>query len=214
MKALLVNGSPNQKGNTYVALRAAADALEAEGVEAEIYQIPAGPVRGCAACGVCKTNGGNRCAFDGDAVNAILDKMEGADALIIGSPVYYASPNGQLLSVLDRVFFAGAAGAAFAGKPGAAVCAARRGGATATLDALQKYFPISGMPIVPATYWPMVHGGAPGEAIRDEEGVQAAQMVGKTTAWLLKCIEAGRAAGIAYPEAPGGKKVWTNFIRA
>lgn len=211
MKALLINGSPHKQGNTGIALGYAADALRGEGIEAEIYQIPHTPVRGCSACGVC-TKGGGRCAMDGDAVNVILEKMAEADALILGSPVYYASPNGQLLAVLDRVFFAGGP-ALFAGKPGAAVCAVRRGGATATLDALQKYFIISGMPIAPSTYWPMIHGADPGEARGDEEGVQEMQMVGMTIAWLLKCIEAGRQSGISYPQPPGGEKIFTNFIR-
>ena len=211
MKTLLINGSPHEKGSTYTALRFVADALEGEGIEAEIYQIPNVPVRGCTGCHTCKQKNTNRCVFEDDAINLIIEKMEGADALVLGSPVYYAAPNGQLLAVLDRVFFAGRGG--FTGKPAAAICVARRGGTTATLDVLQKYFTISGMPIAPSTYWPMAHGTSGEEVAQDTEGVQTMQMVGKTVAWLLRCIEAGKAAGITYPAVPGGEKIMTNFVR-
>jgi len=211
MKVLLINGSPNERGSTFTALRFVSEALEEEGVEAEIFQIPRAPVSGCRACFACRAKGNNRCVIDGDAVNIILEKMEGSDALVLGSPVYYAAPNGQLLAVLDRVFFSG--GGTFAGKPAAAVCAARRGGATATLEVLQKYFTISGMPMAPSTYWPMIHGMGAEEVVRDEEGVQVMQMLGKNIAWLIKCIDAGKKAGVFQPDVPGGEKVSTNFIR-
>ena len=210
MKVLLVNGSPKEKGCTYTALKFVADEIEAAGIEAEIYHIPNDPIRGCIGCGGCSKAGDGRCVFKGDAVNEILEKMETSDALIIGSPVYYASPNGHMLAVMDRVFFAGKN---FAYKPGAAVCSARRGGTTATLDALSKYFPISGMPIIPSTYWTMVHGQTPEDVKKDEEGVQVMQMLGRNAAWMLKSIEAGKAAGIETPEISGGVKAWTNFIR-
>ena len=211
MKVLLINGSPKAKGNTTIALDLVAEALEEEGIETDHIRVPKDPVQGCRGCGVCRTNDKGRCTFDGDIVNEILDKMENADALVLGSPVYYAAPNGQLLSVLDRVFFAGSVSEVFAGKPGAAVCAARRAGTTATLEVLQKYFTISGMPIVPSTYWPMIHGMAPGEAVHDAEGVQVMQVVGKNLAWMLKCFEAGKEAGIIYPKV--AEKVRMNFIR-
>jgi len=211
MKTLLINGSPHDKSSTYTALRLVSDSLEEEGVETEIYKIPNVPVTGCFGCARCRTSGKNRCMVDGDVVNDIIDKMTASDALVLGTPVYFASPNGQLISVLDRVFFAGKE--YFAGKPGAAVCVARRGGTTAALEVLQKYFTICGMPIAPSTYWPMAHGMSGEEVMRDEEGVQIMRMIGKTTAWLLKCIEAGKSSGIAYPELPGGEKVSTNFIR-
>ena len=210
MKTLLINGSPHKNGSTAAALRLVADALEEEGIETEIYQIPPA-VQGCAGCFRCKESGANRCVFDDDEVNGIIGKIEEADALVLGTPVYFSGPTGQLLAVLDRVFFAGRA--SFTGKPGAAVCALRRGGATATLEVLQQYFTISGMPIAPSTYWPMAHGMSGGEVLKDGEGAQAMQMVGKTIAWLLNCIEAGKAAGIVYPEIPGGEKISTNFIR-
>jgi len=211
MKVLLINGSPKTNGNTTIALGLVTEALEEEGIETEHIRVPKDPVQGCRGCAVCRDSGSGRCAFDGDIVNEILDKMESADALVLGSPVYYAAPNGQLLSVLDRVFFAGSVSEVFPGKPGAAVCAARRGGTTATLDVLQKYFIISGMPIVPSTYWPMIHGMAPGEALHDTEGVQVMQVIGKNLAWMLKCIEAGKKAGIFYPKT--AEKIRMNFIR-
>jgi multimeric flavodoxin WrbA len=213
MKTLLINGSPNKNGSTFTALKFIEDSLGEEGVEAEIYQIPKEPIAGCVACYACKSSGSGRCAVTNDAVNIILEKIENADALVIGSPVYYAAPNGHLISALDRVFFAGSVAGLFQGKPAAAVCAVRRGGATATLEVLQKYFVISGMPIAPATYWPMIHGVNADEVVFDKEGVQAMQMLGKTIAWMLKCFDAGRSAGIKYPAAPGGKKIMTNFIR-
>ena len=214
MKTLLINGSPHEKGSTWTALRAVADSLEAEGSETEIYQIPFVPVLGCSGCRSCKKTMNNRCSVDGDAVNVILEKMERSDALVIGTPVYYAAPNGHLLAVLDRVFFpCGYIGSVFSGKPASAVCVARRGGTTATLEVLQKYFTIAGMPIVPSTYWPMAHGTSGEEVLRDGEGIQTLQMVGKTLVWLMKCIAAGTASGVEYPGFRGGDKVWTNFIR-
>jgi multimeric flavodoxin WrbA len=210
MKVLLVNGSPHPAGCTFTALDIVANAIEAEGIETEIYQIPNDAILGCISCGACMRNKNNRCAFDGDAVNVILEKLETSDAFIIGSPVYYASPNGHMLAVMDRVFYAGNQ---FNGKPGAAVCSARRGGTTATLDALNKYFPINGMPIVPSNYWTMVHGNRPEEVLQDQEGVQIMELLGKNTAWLLKSIEAGKAAGLKLPEPSDGRKVMTNFIR-
>jgi len=211
MKALLINGSQHAEGSTYTALTIVANSLAEEGVESELIQIPTGPVSGCRGCYYCKVSNKNRCVIDDDPINTIIGQIEAADALVIGSPVYYASPNGQLLSVLDRVFFSGRT--AFTGKPGAAICVARRGGTTATIDVLQKYFTISGMPIAPSTYWPMAHGQSGEEIMRDDEGVQIMQMTGKTIAWMLKCIEAGKAAGIEYPANPGGDKIYTNFIR-
>ena len=211
MKALLINGSPHKNGSTSAALRLVADSLEEERIEAEIYHIPHTAAIGCIACCRCKGTNENRCASADDAANVILEKMEGSDAFVIGSPVSYASPNGLLLSILDRVFFAGSV--LFAGKPGSAICVARRGGTTATLEVLQKYFTISGMPMAPSTYWPMAHGMSGEEVMKDEEGVQIMQMAGKTLAWMLKCVEAGKEKGIVYPTPPGGEKIFTNFIR-
>jgi multimeric flavodoxin WrbA len=212
MKALLINGSPHKSGCTYTALKAVCEELNANGVETEIYQIPVKPISGCIDCGACLRLRNNRCAIEGDAVNIIIEKIKTADALVLGSPVYYASPAGQLLAILDRVFFAGGRDI-FATKPAAVVCSARRAGTTATLDVLMKYLIISGMPVVPSTYWPMVHGKAADDVLADKEGLQTMKALGRNMAWLLQCIEAGRAAGIKDPRVPGGEKVWTNFIR-
>ena len=211
MKALLINGSPRKNGCTYTALNFVAEELNANGVETEIFQIPAKPISGCIACRTCM-NLQNQCSIKDDIVNVIIEKMQAADALVIGSPVYFASPAGQLFTVLDRVFFAGGKDV-FANKPGAVVCSARRGGTTATLDAMMKYFCISGMPTIPSTYWPMVHGSEAEDVLSDKEGIQSMRALGANMAWLLKCIAAGRAAGIEDPKIPGGEKVWTNFIR-
>ena len=135
--------------------------------------------------------------------------MEQSDALIVGSPVYYAAPNGSLISMLNRMFYAGSAG--FAHKPGAAVVSARRAGTTSALNVLNEYFTISQMPIVSSQYWNMVHGNTPDEVRQDIEGMQIMRSVGHNMAWILRCIEAGRAAGINPPV--GEPPIRTNFIR-
>ena len=207
MKVLLLNGSPHPHGCTFTALSEVAKTLEENGVEAEILQIGAKPVRGCIACGGCAGKG--RCAFGDDIVNTLIEKMEQADGFIVGSPVYYASANGAVECILDRAFYAG--GKAFVHKPAAAVASARRAGTTATLDELTKYFTISQMPVVSSTYWPMVHGGKAEDVAKDEEGLQIMRNLGRNMAWLLKCIEAGKQAGVQVPEAE--RQYRTNFIR-
>ena len=157
MKVLLLNGSPHANGCTRAALAEVERALQAEGVETECLHVAAKPVRGCIGCGGCAKT--HRCVFGDDAVNACIGALAQADGLVVGSPVYYASPNGTVLSLLDRVFYAGSCYAAH--KPAAAVVSARRGGTTAALDVLTKYFTISQMPVVSSTYWPMVHGNRP-----------------------------------------------------
>lgn len=207
MKVLLLNGSPHPHGCTFTALSEVAKTLEENGVETEILQIGAKPVRGCIACGGCAGKG--RCAFGDDIVNTLIEKMEQADGFIVGSPVYYASANGAVECILDRAFYAG--GKAFVHKPAAAVASARRAGTTATLDELTKYFTISQMPVVSSTYWPMVHGNKPEDVAKDEEGLQVMRNLGRNMAWLLKCIEAGKQAGVQIPEAE--RQYRTNFIR-
>ena len=207
MKVLLLNGSPHPHGCTFTALSEVAKTLEENGVEAEILQIGAKPVRGCIACGGCAGKG--RCAFGDDIVNTLIEKMEQADGFIVGSPVYYASANGAVECILDRAFYAG--GKAFVHKPAAAVASARRAGTTATLDELTKYFTISQMPVVSSTYWPMVHGNKPEDVAKDEEGLQVMRNLDRNMAWLLKCIEAGKQAGVQVPEAE--RQYRTNFIR-
>lgn len=208
MKVLLINGSPHEKGCTYTALSEVAGVLEQEGIETEIFQIGKNPIRGCIACGGCGRNGDKRCVFDDDVVNRALEKAEIADAYVVGSPVYYASANGALLSLLDRMFYAGKC---FAYKPAAAVVSARRAGTTASIDVINKYFSISNMPIVSSKYWTMVHGNTPEEVRQDLEGMQNMRTLGRNMAWMLKCLEAGKKAGITIPEAE--MPVRTNFIR-
>ena len=155
MKILLINGSSRPNGCTYTALREIADTLESGGAETEILFLGSGPVRDCTACRTCQKTPG-RCVFDDDMVNPIIEKAREADGFVFGTPVYYAHPSGRILSVLDRVFYAGKD--AFAHKPGAAVASARRAGTTASVDVLDKYFTIAQMPVVSSTYWNMVHG--------------------------------------------------------
>lgn len=205
MKVLLINGSPNAKGCTFTALSEAAKVLQECGIETEIAQIGNKAVRGCIGCGGCKEK--KRCVFQDDITNEMIEKMEKADGLIIGSPVYFASPNGNLISMLDRFFYAGNC---FAHKPAAAVVSARRAGTTATLDDLNKYFSIRQMPVVSSTYWNMVHGNCPEDVMKDEEGLQTMRNLGRNMAWMLKCIESGKENGILPPAAESGCR--TNFI--
>lgn len=206
MKVLLINGSPNAKGCTYTALSEVEKILNENNIETEMIQIGNKAIRGCIGCGGCKST--KRCVFDDDLVNEVIAKMEGADGLIIGSPVYFASPNGNLMSMLDRMFYAGDC---FAHKPAAAVVSARRAGTTVSLDDLNKYFSIRQMLTVGSTYWNMVHGSKPEDVLCDEEGLQTMRNLGRNMAWILKCIEAGAATGIKAPAAEREK--WTNFIR-
>lgn len=202
MKVLLINGSPHKEGCTFTALSEIKDQLEKEGIDSEIFWIGNKPVRGCIACGRCGTL--EKCAFDDDVANEIVEKMLESDGLIIGSPVYYAGPNGALCAILDRVFYS--ASSKFAFKPGASVVSCRRGGSTASFDRLNKYFTISNMPVVASKYWNMVHGNTPEEVKQDLEGLHTMRTLARNMAWLLKSIE-----GNDLPEQE--EKVFTNFIR-
>ncbi len=207
MKVLLVNGSPHPTGSTFTALSQVAGQLEKNGVGTEIMQIGAKAIRGCIACGKCVKTG--YCVFKDDPVNEGIDRLKAADGLVIGSPVYYAGPNATLCAFMDRVFFMKAAPYAF--KPACAVSSCRRAGSVATMDRLNKYFTIARMPIVSSQYWNGVHGNNAEEEQQDGEGMQTMRTLGDNMAWLLKCIEAGKKAGIN-PPAP---EPWiaTNFIR-
>lgn len=205
MKALLINGSPHKAGCTFTALNEAAKTLNENGIETEIVWIGNGAIHGCIACGGCSKTG--RCVFD-DGVNEISDKMAECDALIVGSPVYYASPNGSVYSLLDRLF---GICPHLAHKPAAAIASARRAGTTATLDGINKYFTIKQMPVVSSSYWNMVHGSKPEDVLKDEEGLQTIRNLARNMAWLIKCIDVGKKAGICIPENESGKR--TNFIR-
>ena len=187
MKVILLNGSRREKGCTYTALSVVADTLKENGIDAEIiHAIP-----------------------DTATVNAVAEKMKTADGLAIGSPVYWASPSGEIVSFMDQL--AGKAGAALVHKVGATVASARRAGTTATLDVLNKYLAYHQMVSVASNYWPMVHGNTPDEVRQDAEGLQIMRVLGRNMAWILKCIEAGKKAGISAPETEA--KVMTNFIR-
>ena len=187
MKVILLNGSRREKGCTYTALSVVADMLKENGIDAEIiHAVP-----------------------DTATVNAVAEKMKTADGLVIGSPVYWASPSGEIVSFMDQL--AGKAGAALVHKVGATVASARRAGTTATLDVLNKYLAYHQMVSVASNYWPMVHGNTPDEVRQDAEGLQIMRVLGHNMAWILKCIEAGTKAGITVPETEA--KIMTNFIR-
>ena len=205
MKVLLINGSPHKNGTTRVALDEVARTLEAEGVETEMVQVGHLEIRGCAACYACSKLG--KCVFD-DEVNEIAKKFEEADGLIVGSPVHYAAPSGALICFLDRLFYS----TRFEkrDKVGAAVVCARRGGCTAAFDVLNKYFTISGMPVVSSTYWNQVHGGNADEAQLDAEGMQCMRALASNAAFLMKSIALGKDKH-GLPERE--KRVRTNFIR-
>lgn len=207
MKVLLINGSPNKKGCTYTALCEVEKELNKQNIETEILYLGQKPIRGCTACGKCLETG--KCVFD-DTVNAALVKADQSDGFVFGSPVHYAGASGFITSFLDRCFFAGSE--VFAYKPGAAIVSCRRGGATAALDQLNKYFTINNMPVVSSQYWNMVHGNTPQEVLQDFEGMQTMRGLGRNMAWLLKSIQAGKKAGVVLPSPE--ERIWTNFIRS
>lgn len=209
MKVLLVNGSPNAEGCTYTALSEIAKTLEESGIETEIFQVGNKPVRGCIGCGGCAKSDKGKCVFEDDVVSELIDKVKEADGYIFGSPVYYASPNGTLLAVLDRLFFS--AGKYMKYKPAACIASARRAGTTATYDVLNKYIGINNMLMVPSCYWNMVHGREPEDVKQDLEGLQIMRTIGRNMAWMLNLLENGRQNGIELPKAE--EAVRTNFIR-
>ena len=205
MKVLLINGSPNAKGCTYTALSEVEKVLNKEGVETEIVHVGHKDIRGCIGCRLCKQQG--KCVFD-DIVNEIQPKFVECDGIVLGSPVYFAGPNGTLLSFVDRLFYSSPADKRM--KVGASVVSCRRGGNTATFDVLNKYFTISQMPVVSSQYWNMVHGNNPEEVKQDVEGLQTMRTLGKNMAFLMKAIALAKEE-YGLPE----KEVitFTNFIR-
>ena len=207
MKVLLINGSPHKQGNTFLALSEAAKTLAANEIETEIVQIGVKPVRGCIACGQCKQKELGRCVFDDDICNRISEKLDDADALIVGSPVYYGQPNGAVLSLIQRMFFS--AGEKVQNKPAAAVCVCRRGGATAAFQAMNMPFQMMNMPVVTSQYWNIVYGREEGQAALDTEGMQTMRTMANNMAWLLKKIHIERE--LNYPE----REPWEpmHFIR-
>lgn len=205
MKVILINGSPNAKGCTYTALEEVSKTLKSEGIETEIIHVGHKDIRGCIGCRQCKTKG--KCVFN-DIVNDIAPKFKECDGIVIGSPVYFASANGTLVSFIDRLFYSMTADKTM--KVGAAVVSCRRGGNSATFDELNKYFTISQMPIASSQYWNMVHGNSPEEVQQDLEGLQTMITLGKNMAFLIKSIQLGKKE-FGLPEKEEHK--FTNFIR-
>lgn len=206
MKALLVNGSPRPKGCTFTALSELAKTLEENGIETEIIQIGNKNIRGCIACRKCHSTGSGKCIFD-DIVNEVASKFAEADAFVIGSPVYFASPAGGAVAFLDRLFFS-TLNVDKTMKVGATVVSCRRGGNTGTFDMLNKYFTMTGMPVVSSQYWNMVYGGSPEEVLQDEEGLQTMRTLGRNMAFLMKSIQLGKQQ-MGLPEKE--QQVFTNF---
>ena len=205
MKVLMINGSPHEKGNTYVALHEMEKVFLDAGIEVEIIHVGNKDIRGCIACYTCAKTG--KCVFD-DAVNELAPKFEEADGLVIGSPVYYAAANGTLVSLLNRLFYSTHFNKTM--KVGASVAAARRGGLTTTFDQLNKYFTICGMPVASGQYWNGIHGRMGDDALGDEEGLQMMRTVAKNMIFLMKSIELGKEK-FGLPEKE--KTIRTNFIR-
>ena len=206
MKVILVNGSPHENGCTRAALDEAAETLNKNGIETEIFWVGNKPVQGCIGCMACKKTG--RC-FSADNVNEFTEKAKSADGFIFGTPVHYAAASGSITSFMDRAFYSG--GKALTGKPAATIVSCRRGGASAAFDQMNKYFTINCMPIASSQYWNQVHGNTPEEVKKDEEGMQTMRTLANNMAWLLKCIEAGKEKGIDFPERE--PFIRTNFIR-
>ncbi len=208
MKVLLINGSSKENGCTKAALDEIANTLNTQGIDTELYFIGIDPIRDCIGCMSCRKLD-NKCVFDDDCVNEIISKAKDCDGFVFGTPVYYSHPSGRILSVLDRVFYAGSS--VFAHKPAAAIASARRAGTTSSIDVLNKYFTIAQMPVISSTYWNMVHGSSPQDVLKDLEGLQTMRNIGLNMAWLLKCIELGKKEGIMLPDT--SKTERTNFIR-
>ncbi len=205
MKVLLVNGSPKANGNTAMALEEMVKIFKEQDIETEVLHVGNKAIRGCIACGSCREKGA--CVFD-DMVNESAEKFAECDGLVVASPVYYASANATLIAFLDRLFYS--TGFDKTMKVGASVVVARRGGCSATFDELNKYFMISGMPVASSQYWNSVHGGAPGEAAQDAEGLQTLRTLARNMSFLMKCVALGKET-FGLPEKE--KKVATNYIR-
>lgn len=190
MKVLLINGSPRKEGNTYTALTEVSKQLKDNGIESEIVWIGNGAIHGCIACFSCTTNGSCRCTFNDDICNEVIEKMESCDGIILGSPVYYGQPSGQLIAIQQRMLCAGNKNFAF--KPAAVVCVCRRGGATASFQTLQMPFQMCNMPIATSQYWNIAYGRNPGESSLDAEGMQTMRTLANNMTWMLKTLSTER----------------------
>lgn len=204
MKVLLINGSPRPKSNTLLGLQEMQQIFTQEGIETEIINIGNKDIRGCIACNQCSKTG--HCVFD-DAVNEVAAKFEKADGLVVGSPVYYSAPNATVQAFLQRLFYSSHFDKTM--KVGAGFICARRGGTTASFDVLNKFYTISGMPVASSQYWNNIHGGAPGEAVQDQEGMQVLRVLARNMSFLIKSIALGKEKyGLPKTE----EHLWTNFI--
>ena len=204
-KVLLINGSPHETGNTYFALKEAEKTLNESGLMTEIVWIGTKPVRGCISCGMCQSKGDGHCTFNDDLCNEVIDKLNEADGLIVGSPVYYGTPTGNVLNLIHRMLFAGAK---VNGKPVAAVTVCRRGGATAAFQTLQMPFQMVNMPLVTSQYWNIAYGLEPGESRLDAEGMQTMRTMARNMAWMINQLNTGTAQPPEYEPWQG-----THFIR-
>lgn len=211
MKVLLFNGSPHKDGATYAALGEISKTLKEERVESDIYHIGAKSIEPCMACRACAKLG--KCVID-DKVNEFVEYAKDFDGFILASPVYYAAAAGGAVSFLNRAFFSASMSGRkeiFSHKPGAAVANARRAGTSAALDQLNKYFTISQMPIISGRYWNMTHGHNAADVLEDKEGIQNLRILARNMAYYLKCIEAGKKAGVEAPKQE--ETIFTDFIR-
>lgn len=211
MNVLFLNGSSHVHGTTMRAIEEMIHIFDAEGVETEVFQTGAQPLPDCLQCGYCQTHDG--CVIKDDGVNEFVEKAKTADAFIFASPVYFAHPSGRIYSFMDRAFFSRFPKdyEPFRFKPAAAIAVGRRGGTTAALDGLNKYFGLTAMPVVGSTYWNMVHGYDSADAPQDQEGLQTMRNLARNMIWLVRAIEAGKKAGIPYPQEETG--IFTNFVR-
>ena len=209
MKVMLVNGSSHIHGTTMKALEEMVRIFEEEGVETEIIQLGSKPLADCIQCNACRKSG--ECVFKDDGVNEFVEKSRDADGFVLATPVYFAHPSGRIFSFLDRAFYSNRNYEAFRFKPGAAIAVARRGGTTAALDALNKYFGIAQMPVAGSTYWNMVHGLYAEEAPQDKEGMQTMRNLARNMVWMMRCFAEGKKHGVPYPQTE--TDACTNFIK-
>jgi multimeric flavodoxin WrbA len=205
MKVIAINGSPKPKGNTYLALKTACDELEKQNIETEIIQVGHMDIKGCISCNRCKEG---HCVFSDEKLREIVDKVHAADAVLLGSPVYYASIAGTMKCFLDRLFYPSQGRMRL--KVGASVAVLRRSGGVTTFDQLNNYFLISEMMIAPSYYWNAVHGGAPGEILEDAEGICVLKNLANNMSWMINIKEYSKEA---FPVPSPVERAWTNFVR-
>ncbi len=209
MKVLMLNGSTRKNGNTRAVLDQMVEILSAQGLETEIFWVGNEPIRDCTGCGTCKKTRNNTCVFKDDYINDLIAKCQAADGFVFGTPVYYSHPSGALLSVLNRMYYAG--GNVLRGKPGCSFAVARRGGTSLALQVLNQYFLYNEMPLVSGSYWAMLHGARPEEVFQDVEGMQTIRNMTRNLAHVMKSLKLAGENGLEKPENEYGAR--TNFIR-